>query len=325
MKIKLNRLIPVGISMVVLAGGIVAIDKISTNFLSSRFSLQSESALSPEPSTAAAYSLQPDISLKEQVPLSFGGLVGGQVNTFIELTPDGHVFTSSEITGQSQRSHIGATNISRFSTNSLYKIHPGRLAFNVTALEENGKITVEYIANNLGEGVRFSNLALEVGPDTSTGLLRLPSTSINRVEFQAMHDISHGTVDLAFGGRLTISNSIKGKVDARLNLKASANNPEVNGYTGSNVFATVYQHVNFRGRSLILDTRKKYLISDLEKNIGNDIISSIKILTGHKLRACEHSRGGGTGRCEIFTSNQNDLRKIGFNDTISFLEIIDSH
>ena len=39
------------------------------------------------------------------------------------------------------------------------------------------------------------------------------------------------------------------------------------------------------------------------------------------MEACEHSRDGGSGRCETFESSISDLRSIRFNDQISYLEV----
>ena len=89
---------------------------------------------------------------------------------------------------------------------------------------------------------------------------------------------------------------------------------------------TVFQHVRFAGRSLDIREEGTFTIDDLRNTIGNDVISSISIADGYQVLACQHSRNGGSGRCEIFTSDSDlsalsDLRTIGFNDTISFLDV----
>lgn len=85
---------------------------------------------------------------------------------------------------------------------------------------------------------------------------------------------------------------------------------------------TVFQNVNFNGNSLAIEQEGDITIQDLRNSsVGNDVISSIQITDGYVVRACEHSRQGGSGRCEIFTSSISDLRTIGFNDTISFVSV----
>ena len=89
---------------------------------------------------------------------------------------------------------------------------------------------------------------------------------------------------------------------------------------------TVFQHVRFAGRSLDIREEGTFTIGDLRNTIGNDVISSISIADGYQVLACQHSRNGGSGRCEFFTSDSDlsalsDLRTIGFNDTISFLDV----
>ena len=83
-----------------------------------------------------------------------------------------------------------------------------------------------------------------------------------------------------------------------------------------------YQHVGFNGRSLAIDDERTVTISDLiSSGLGNDVISSIRITDGYEVRACEHSRNGGSGRCETYVDTISDLRTERFNDTISFLQI----
>lgn len=83
-----------------------------------------------------------------------------------------------------------------------------------------------------------------------------------------------------------------------------------------------YQNVGFGGRSLEIDEPGTFTITDLRRSgLGNDVISSFRIADGYEVIACEHSRDGGSGRCEIFTSSISDLRTIRFNDTISRLDV----
>ncbi|OED37289.1 hypothetical protein AB833_24375 [Chromatiales bacterium (ex Bugula neritina AB1)] len=336
----------------------------------------------PEPPTAAAHSTQPNIRITERVPLSFGALVKGDNDQFIELTPDGSVFASGGITGQSQHSHIGATNLDNFSSNPLYRIQPGRLSFDINSLAEKSTVRVEFIDGDLGTGVNLSNLLIDVGPDTSDGLLPLPATTNNKIEFQATHSISQATVDLAFGGRLTLSDHSTGEINSPMNVNITVDNPQpewtycarewrycripgpaivrygakgkyafrfvsrygikCNNYKFGDPFrgirksceyklkstpqprvlATVYEHINYGGRSWDLSENGKFAITELQHSIGNDIISSIKVAAGYKLTACEHNF---TGNCKTFTNNISNLITIGFNDVISSFEVSRAH
>ena len=82
---------------------------------------------------------------------------------------------------------------------------------------------------------------------------------------------------------------------------------------------TVYQNVNFGGSSLDAG-EGDVSIEDLRaSSVGNDRISSIQIAPGYQVVACQNSRF--RGRCDTFTSNDLDLRDIGFNDVISSLRV----
>ena len=97
-----------------------------------------------------------------------------------------------------------------------------------------------------------------------------------------------------------------------LRVSNSANLPAV----------TAYQHVSFRGRSLEIPGVDVITIQDLRnRGLGNDVVSSIRVADGYQVEACEHSRDGGSGRCETFESSISDLRSIRFNDQISYLEV----
>ena len=86
---------------------------------------------------------------------------------------------------------------------------------------------------------------------------------------------------------------------------------------------TVYQHVNFRGRSLDIQQDSVITIQDLrDMGPGNDVISSIRVADGYAVEACEHSRDNGSGACRTFTDSISDLRTIRFNDLISYLSVV---
>ena len=277
----------------------------------------SDQATSMEPSFAAALNAQPTVSIKETIPLSFGALVKGDSRSFIELTPDGAVFASGEITGQSQYSHIGAANLTNFSSNPLYRIHPGRLSFDVSSVAQNGTVRVEFLDGDLSSGVSLSNLSIDVGPGTSGGLLRLPTTAKNVVEFQATDSFSQASVDIAFGGRLSLSKYSSGEVNTPVTVNISVENPS------SAVLAMVYEHYDYRGRSWAITEEREFQIAEVRRNIGNDIISSIRVAPGYKLRACEHAHR--EGRCVVFTNDIPRLSAIRFNDVISLLEVLGKH
>lgn len=82
---------------------------------------------------------------------------------------------------------------------------------------------------------------------------------------------------------------------------------------------TVFQHVNFRGNSLNVGAGKVTIQDLRSSSVGNDRISSIRVADGYEVVACQHGRHN--GRCETFTSDIADLRKIHFNDAISSLKV----
>ena len=82
---------------------------------------------------------------------------------------------------------------------------------------------------------------------------------------------------------------------------------------------TVYRNVNFGGSSLDAGEGDVSIADLRASSVGNDTISSIQIAPGYQVVACQNSRF--RGRCETFSSNDLDLRDMGFNDVISSLRI----
>jgi len=335
-----------------------------------------------EPNIAAAFSGNTNIEISQKQPLSFGSLVGGTEDLFIELTPDGHVFTTGKISGQSQHSHIGEKNLSTYSMNPRYRIHPGRLVFNVDHISENGTVRIDFRDGRISDGVDLSNLSINSGPNTSTDFMKLPATSSNRIKFQAIREISNGSIDITFGGRLTLTSNVGGEIAAPMDVNIAVENPvsewtycanewgycripgsaivrygangryftrlvsrygiwcnnlkfgdpirgtrknceyQLKSHFQPQVLASVYQHINYRGETLELSDARRYEISELKQSIGNDVISSLRVTPGYLLKACQHNF---SGRCVVFSTDNANLIKIGFNDEISSLEIIRTH
>ena len=331
------------------------------------------------------------VFLNSVTPLRFGGLVSIDDGMFIELTPDGNVLASGDISGQTTYSHIGGINLANYSGNDFYKIHHGIIEFSVEGLQERGTLTVEFMpgvlnVEGIDEGVTLSNMSINIS--AADGLMPVEPAKAdvlnysNRIEFKATEDITSARVRLAFGGRLSIAgdSDVNGELTAKLPIKVSAENPtaqwtkcahenyfcavpgpaivrygargyyntkyvsrggirctnrrfgdpisgvykkceyQLKGISNLGPPITVYEHVNFQGRLWQLDHERSYSIDEIQKFIGNDIISSIKVQSGYKLKACEHASLG--GRCEYITNDVSDLRAMRFNDIISSMQVI---
>ena len=206
---------------------------------------------------------------------------------------------------------MGATNLANFSANEIYQIHPGRLVLEVRSIAPNSVVDINFSTGSLTNGIEFSGLALAVGPGTSANLLRLPASSANKLQFQATDAISHGTIDIAIGGRLDVDSHLRGALVTSLDVDISL--------SGASAVATVYEHVNYGGRAWPLASTGIYSGYAVNRNIGNDIISSIVVAPGYKLKACEHYYL--RGHCKVFTGSHADLRTIGFNDRISSMKL----
>ena len=79
---------------------------------------------------------------------------------------------------------------------------------------------------------------------------------------------------------------------------------------------TVFQHVDYEGKSCVFNTDCKKL-SDLG---WNDKISSMKVTDGYECIAFQHVNYGGEKK--IFTGDVRRLSKFGWNDKISSLQIV---
>lgn len=341
----------------------------------------------PEIAAGRSYTHHPlSVSVHSATPLRFGGIVNVDDGMFIELTPDGEMFSSGEISGQTRYSHIGDTNLANLSGNEFYKTHPGILEFDVKGLQESGTVTVEFVTGLLDDGVTLSNLSIDIA--NADGLIpAAPARKEvlnygNQITFNAVENIDSTRVRLAFGGRLSIDgkNARRGELSVNLPIRISAHNPQVqwrkcahqnrycnvpgpaivrygannnyhtryvsgNGIHCSNyyfgdpapgvykrcdyqlkhnistpVLATVFEHTHFRGRSWQLSEARYFSFSELVNAIGNDVISSIKVAPGYKLKACEHVNFGGT--CRYFSGNISNLVESNFNDLISSVKVI---
>ena len=267
-----------------------------------------------EPDIGAGRSHSSAITVTKRTPLSFGALVGGRDNRYIELSPDGTLITSGDIVGQSHRSYIGDVNLGNFSSiNPLYRIRPGRLTFSVGHIYDASVVTVEFFTGELASGVTLSGLVANVGPDTSSGFLRLPNTAVNRIQFQATQSMTNANVDLGFGGRLELAGSLRGEVDAPVHI-----NITVSGSSVETDSVVVYEHVNYSGREWSLQ-RGVYSNRRVRKStVGDNRISSIEVPSGYKVAVCDTYY---YGNCRKFTSSVADLREYGFNDLTSSIKV----
>jgi hypothetical protein len=184
----------------------------------------------PEPDIGAAHPNQRIINYLHREPIKFGALVGGVDGRYIEIAPNGNVVTSGDIVHQSQRSQIGRTNLTRFSSNPFYQIRPGRLTFEVKT--GSNIVVVRLQSGILQNGVNLSNVSLTMGP-ASVGVEHIRNHPVtNEMKFRLVNRVHcrkfsfrcksnkrkpfAGTVDVVFGGRLTIDKTVSGNIDAPL-------------------------------------------------------------------------------------------------------------
>ena len=169
------------------------------------------------------------------------------------------------------------------------------------------------------QNVNFGGNSLDVGEgDVSIGDLRASSVGNDRI---SSIEIAPGYQVVAcrnsrFRGRCeTFTNSVS-------DLRTISFNDVISSLRVNKIPsgpATVFEHVNFDGSSLNLG-EGDVSIGDLRSSsVGNDRISSIRIEAGYEVLACRNSNF--RGRCEVFTSDQSDLRTISFNDVISSLRV----
>lgn len=354
-------------------------------------SLDTAKSGNSEPEIAAGrshstYHHEPSVAISSVTPLRFGGIVNIADGMFIELTPDGELFSSGDISGQTRYSYIGDTNLTNFSVNEFYKTHPGILEFDVKHLQERGTVSVEFVSGLLDEGVTLSNISIDIG--NADGLLPVAparSDTLNfsdRIEFNAVEDIDSTRVRLAYGGRLSIDgdSARRGELSVSLPIKISVHNPQeqwkkcahqysycrvpgpaivrygangryhtkyvsrhgircIDHYFGDpapgvykrcdyqlkhsssvQALATVFEHTHYRGRSWQLSEARTYSFHELVNGIGNDIISSVRVAQGYKLKACEHVNFG--GKCRYFSGDISNLISLNYNDLISSVKVI---
>jgi hypothetical protein len=345
--------------------------------------------LEPELAAGRSYYIHhynPSVSVNSVTPLRFGGIVNIDDGMFIELTPDGELFSSGEVSGQTRYSYIGDTNLANLAANEFYQTHPGILEFEVNGLQERGTVTLEFVTGVLDEGITLSNLSIDIG--NADGLIPVAPASnntlnySNRIEFSAVENIGSTRVRIAYGGRLSIDgdSARRGALSANLPIRISAHNPQdqwrkcahqyyycrvpgpaivrygANGryhtrdvsgngircndynfgdpapgvykrcdyqlktHSSSQALATVYEHTHYQGRSWKLNEERYYSFNELVNGIGNDIISSIKVAPGYKLKACEHSHFG--GECRYFSGDISNLINLNYNDLISSVKVI---
>ena len=76
---------------------------------------------------------------------------------------------------------------------------------------------------------------------------------------------------------------------------------------------TVFRDENYRGR----DATFLRNVPDLDAYELNDRISSLRVGPGEYWEACEHAKY--RGRCQVFSGEERDLRRVGWSDKISSL------
>jgi len=361
----------------IISAALTMVAGLSTSYLYySNQSPEGSNVENPSEPNLAAASHGRTISYLRRENLSFGGLVAGVSDRFIELRPNGDVYASGEIENQSVHSRIGAMNTQEIAKNPLYRIRPGRLTFNIESVAENETISVHFKPGELDTGITLSNLNLKVGAESSASLMRIPGNQPNRLDFRATSSATPATVDIVYGARLDLASNIRGDVSEEMNVEISisgktnqrkwifcAKEHQIchipvmakvrygangkyrykRGVTGSlgcnnHVFGDpirhtfkqcyyqtlsalpviVYEHVNYRGSDWKLGEGRYSHRSVRRSPVKDDKISSIKIAQGYKVRACEHNF---KGKCHILTTSTSDLRRIGFNDKISSIEV----
>lgn len=188
-----------------------------------------ETSLDAEPAIGAAFNLERNITYINKEPLKFGALIGGVDGRFIELRANGNVTTSGDIIHQSLRSHIGGTNLRNFASNPFYQIKPGRLTFQI--MSDTDTILIRFNQGMLQPGVNLSNLTFEVGPESVGVDLVSNHLASNEMKFRIVNSgrsckrlsfrckkkgqkLLSGTIDIVFGGKLTIDRAVSGNIDA---------------------------------------------------------------------------------------------------------------
>lgn len=159
------------------------------------------------------------VSVTRNNPVNFGSLVGGG-NRWIKLSASGNISSDFDISSQSDRSYIGDDNMAQFST-----VQPGRLTFTMH-LSCGRTARVRILTGLLETGVSLSNVEILDGPEME-GVNRVRSAS-DEVSFEGTicssrrsrgnTNRSNVTIDLIYGGQLTLDSAISGQVQAPLNV-----------------------------------------------------------------------------------------------------------
>ncbi len=154
--------------------------------------------------------------------MSFGALVGGDSDIYIELGTDGSVLTNS----QSRHSYIGDFNKQHFFNDPRYLIRSGRLKLNADVRRSHRYLLIDFSRNTNVDGVTLTGL--EIIPTDTINAIPEPFHNVqNSIKFEVTHpkcglsykcrsQKTNVTIDLSLYGRLTLQSHIKGEVNAQL-------------------------------------------------------------------------------------------------------------
>jgi len=88
-----------------------------------------------------------------------------------------------------------------------------------------------------------------------------------------------------------------------------------NQNSGNSVLATVYKHCNYRGRKGVINKEGQYNIDWINRAVGNDEMSSVRVAPGYEVQLFQHSNF--RGRSITTRSNISCLTHRSMNDTVS--------
>jgi hypothetical protein len=91
---------------------------------------------------------------------------------------------------------------------------------------------------------------------------------------------------------------------------------------------TVYEHINFAGRSQSFAPGKYRADGGQLGNLPNDSASSLRVTKGYRVRLCENEgKGNGAGRCQEFGEGSFQLKGVregGIGDIVSYIYVFKS-